>query len=306
MTDLIDDRDGRAGVATDADEVVSTDPSNADASLVPTATRAVRIASVVQIAGAVLLLVLLALEWVRGGRTGLEGNGGGGFGILTLVTAIVVLYAAIQGFRGRRTATRLIGPNQAAIVLAASLFFSNLVFLWVFNTGGAPKWIYVGANAITYAGIIGLFSVRPEVPDALSDPTIRLLGAATVAAGLAVAAAPMLAYTELSSVTFTGYEPGGPRVGILLLLVAAITVFYGLHRVVRGEGMADAGPFVLWPHATMGLGVLATAPALAWLISGLWGNDFDPGIGVYLSVLAGLALFAVGGYEAVRRSIRGV
>ncbi len=86
--------------------------------LVPPVTRSVRIAAGVQIVGAVLLLVLLALEWVRGGRTGLEGNGGGGFGVLTLLTAIVVLYAAIQGLRGQRSVTRIVGPNQAAIVLA--------------------------------------------------------------------------------------------------------------------------------------------------------------------------------------------
>ncbi len=274
--------------------------------LVPPVTRSVRIAAGVQIVGAVLLLVLLALEWVRGGRTGLEGNGGGGFGVLTLLTAIVVLYAAIQGLRGQRSVTRIVGPNQAAIVLAASLFFSNLVFLWVFNTGGAPKWVYVGANAITYAGILGLFSTRADIPDPLPDRMIRALGGATVAAGLAIAAAPFLAYTELSSVTFTGYEPGAPRIGILLLLVGGVTVFYGLHRVIRGQRMADVGPFVLWPHATMGLGVLATAPALAWLISGLWGNDFDPGAGVYASVVAGLALVATGAYEAGRRSVKGV
>lgn len=275
-------------------------------SLVPPLTRSVRIASGVQLVGAGLLLVLLALEWVRGGRTGLEGNGGGGFGVLALITALVVLYAAVQGLRGRRTATRIAGPNQAAIALAASLFFSNLVFLWVFNTGGAPKWVYVGANAITYAGILGLFSTRPDIPAPLADRSIRALGMATAAVGVAIAAAPLLDYTKLSSVTFTGYEPGAPRIGILLLLVGGVTVFYGLHRAVRGQRMTDAGPFVLWPHATMALGVMATAPAAAWMISGLWGSDFDPGIGVYLSVLAGLALLALGGYEAGRRSARGV
>lgn len=280
--------------------------ADAGPSLVPPVTRSVRIAAGVQIAGAVLLLVLLALEWVRGGRTGLEGNGGGGFGILALVTALVVLYAAGQGLRGRRRATRLIGPNQAAIVLAAALFFSNLVFLWVFTTGGAPKWVYVGANAVLYASILGLFSTRPEVPEPLADGTIKALGAATAAVGVVVAAAPMLAYTRLSSVTFTGYEPGAPRIGLLLLIVGGVTVFYGLHRAVRGRAMADLGPFVLWPHATMGLGVLATAPALAWMISGLWGTDFDPGVGVYLSVVAGLALFAIGFHEARQRSAAGV
>lgn len=275
-------------------------------SLVPPVTRSVRIAASVQIVGGVLLLVLLGLEWVRGGRTGLEGNGGGGFGVLTLITALVALYAAVNGLLGRRSETRIVGPNQAVIVLAASLFFANLVFLWVFNTGGAPKWVYVGANAITYASILGLFSTRAEIPPPLADRTVRLLGAATVAAGIVVGLAPLLDYTELSSITFTGYEPGAPRIGVLLLFVAFGTVFYGLHRMIRGTAMADVGPFVLWPHVTMAFGVVATAPAMAWLISGLWGNDFDPGLGVYVSVLAGLALLAIGAYEAIRRSAKGV
>lgn len=281
-------------------------PSTGVASGVPPVTRSVRIAAAVQIAGAVLLLVLLTQEWVRGGRTGLEGNGGGGFGVLALLTALVVLYAAVQGLRGRRSPTRIVGPNQLAIALSFSLFFSNLVFLWVFSTGGAPKWVYVASNAMAYAGILGLFSIRAERPEPLPDRSVRAIGAVTAVLGVVIAALPALPYTRLSSVTFTGYEPGAPRIGVLFLLLGAAIVFYGLHRAVRGAAMADAGPFVLWPHVTMGLGVLAIAPALAWVISGLWGSDFDPGIGAYLNLLAGLALFAVGAAEARQRSAKGI
>ncbi|MGI9597919.1 MAG: hypothetical protein ACR2QK_17270 [Acidimicrobiales bacterium] len=276
------------------------------ADAVPAATRSVRIAASIQIAAAILLLVLLFLEWVRGGRIGLEGNGGGGFGILTLITALVALYAAVQGLRGHRSETRLLGPNQMATALALSLFASNLVFLWVFNTGGAPKWVYIGSNAIVYASVLGLFSSRPDQAPPLADRQIRGLGIATAALGVAIAAAPMVEYTKLSSVTFTGYEPGAPRIGLLFLIVGAVTTFYGVHRAAKGAPMADLGPFVLWPHITMGLGVLATAPAFAWMVSGLWGTDFDPGVGVYLNLLAGLGLFGVGLLEALRRSAIGV
>ncbi len=293
-----------------SDTAIQVDPASgpqaAATGAVPPATRSVRIASIIQIAGATLLLGLLTQEWVRGGRTGLSGNGGGGFGVLALVTSLVVLYAAVQGLRGRRTETAIVGPNQLGTALAVSLFFSNLVFLWVFNTGGAPKWVYVGANAVAYAGIIGMFSVRAEKPAPLADATVRALGLATVVLGLAAAAAPLLEYTKLSSVTFTGYEPGAPRIGLLFLLVGGFTVFYGVHRIVRGAAMADLGPYVLLPHATIGLGVLATAPALAWMISGLWGNDFDPGVGVYVNVVAGFGLLALGLLEAAKRSARGI
>lgn len=273
---------------------------------VPPLTKSVRIASGVQIAGATLLLVLLFLEWVRGGRIGLQGNGGGGFGLLALATAVVVLYAAIQGLRGQRTETRILGPNQVAIALALSLFFSNLVFLWVFTTGGAPKWVYVASNAIVYASILNLFSVTPSRPEQLEDQQVRILGGVTVACGVLIAVAPLLTYTKLSSISFTGYEPGAPRIGLLFLIIGGITVFYGLHRLIGGQKLPDLGPFVLLPHATMGLGILATAPALAWLISGLWGSDFDPGVGVYLSVVAGVLLFVTGLYEANRRAVKGV
>ena len=277
-----------------------------DVRTVPPVTKSVLIASGVQIAGAVLLIVLLFLEWVRGGRIGLQGNGGGGFGILTLVTSLVVMYAAVQGLRGQRSETKLLGPNQLAIALALSLFLSNLVFLWVFTTGGAPKWVYVASNAIVYASILNLFSVSAERPAQLEENQVRLLGGVTVACGLAVAAAPLLTYTRLSSVSFTGYEPGAPRIGLLFLIIGGLTVFYGLHRLLKGTSFCDLGPFVLLPHATMGLGILATAPALAWMISGLWGSDFDPGAGVYVSVLAGLSLFATGLVEARRRAAKGV
>lgn len=273
---------------------------------VPPVTKSVMIASGVQIAGAVLLIVLLFLEWVRGGRIGLQGNGGGGFGVLALVTSLVVLYAAVQGLRGQRSETKLLGPNQLAIALALSLFLSNLVFLWVFSTGGAPKWVYVASNAIVYASILNLFSVSPDRPEQLEDGHVRMIGGLTVLCGLVVAAAPLLTYTRLSSVSFTGYEPGAPRIGLLFLIIGGLTVFYGMHRMLKGRSFGDLGPFVLLPHATMGLGVLATAPALAWMISGLWGSDFDPGVGVYVSVLAGLSLFATGLVEARRRAAKGV
>ncbi len=273
---------------------------------VPPLTKSVQIASTFQILGAGLLLVLLFLEWVRGGRTGLEGNGGGGFGVLALLAAVVVLYAAVQGLRGRRTETKLFGPNQLGIALSFSVFTSNLVFLWVFSTGGAPKWVYVASNVMAYASILGLFSVRSEKPPPLVDGTIRALGAATVALGAVIAAAPLLEYTVLSSISFTGYEPGAPRIGILLLFVGVLTIFYGLHRMLRGASMVDLGPYVLWPHATMGLGVLATGPAFAWVISGLWGGDFDPGIGAFVNLIAGIALIGLGMFEAVKRSARGV
>ena len=277
-----------------------------DVRTVPPVTKSVMIASGVQIAGAALLIILLFLEWVRGGRIGLQGNGGGGFGILALLTSVVVLYAAVQGLRGQRSETKLFGPNQLAIALALSLFLSNLVFLWVFSTGGAPKWVYVASNAIVYASILNLFSVSPDRPDQLEDGQVRIFGGLTVLCGLAVAAAPLLTYTKLSSVSFTGYEPGAPRIGLLFLIIGGLTVFYGTHRLLKGRSFGDLGPFALLPHATMGLGVLATAPAMAWMISGLWGSDFDPGAGVYVSVLAGLSLFATGLVEARRRAAKGV
>ena len=289
-----------------ATEVRAETPVVTETSGVPPLTKSVRIASIIQMCGAGLLIVLLFLEWVRGGRTGLEGNGGGGFGVLALLAALVVLYAAVQGLRGRRVETKLFGPNQLGIALSLSVFTSNLVFLWVFTTGGAPKWVYVASNVMVYSSILGLFSVRSEKPPPLPDQTIRGLGAATAALGLVIGAAPLLEYTKLSSISFTGYEPGAPRIGILLLLIGALTVFYGVHRVIRGSRMTDLGPYALWPHATMGLGVLATGPALAWVISGLWGGDFDPGIGAFVNLIAGVALIGVGIFEAAKRAAKGV
>ena len=57
---------------------------------------------------------------------------------------------------------------------------------------------------------------------------------------------------------------------------------------------------------TTGLGVLATAPAFAWAVSGLWGNNFGAGIGAFVSLLLGVALLAVGLAESSQRHAPGV
>lgn len=272
----------------------------------PDVSKPLRISSIVRIVTAVLLLLLLTQEWVQGGNTGLEGGGGGGFGILTLITAVVVLYASVQALRGRRAETRIFGPNQLAIALTVTLFFANMVFLWVFRTGGAPKWVYVAGNVALYAGIVGLFAVNPTKAEPVDDRSARAYGIAMTVVGVLIAAAPTLGYTDLGSRTLTGFEPGAPRIGIALLLFGAIVVFIGLHRVGGGVGFADLGPYVLLPHVTMQLGIVATGIPAAWMISGLWGNDFDPGIGVYASVLLGVALILVGAHEAKRRNAPGI
>ena len=267
--------------------------------------KSVMIASGIQMLGAMSLIGLLFFEWVQGGNTGLDGSGGGGFGVLALLTAVVTLVAATRGLRGRSAERPILGANQLAIILAIALFFSNLVFLWVFRTGGAPKWVYVVGNLLVYSGVVGLFAAQAEQPEPLDDSKVRIVGAAMVGLGIAIALAPALEYTKLGSRTLTGYEPGAPRIGVLLLLLGGITVFIGMKRAVGGASYADIGPYVLWPHVTIGLGIISAAPALAWMISGLWGNDFDPGIGVYLSIILGGALSAVGWFEASKRGASG-
>lgn len=269
-------------------------------------TKPVLITTVLRIVASAVIVLLLFLEWVRGGNIGLAGNGGGGFGVLALITVIVTLVAAAQTLSGRRADRPLIGVNQLATMLAIALFFSNLVFLWVFRTGGAPKWIYVAANLLIYVSVVGLFASKPTQPAPLDDTQVRGIGVATVVLGVAIALAPALPYTELGSRTLTGYQPGAPRIGVLLLLVGGAAVYIGAHRIVRGAAHADLGPYVLWPHVNIGLGVIATAPAFAWLVSGLWGNDFNPGVGVYVSLVFGIALIALGFFEGAKRGARGI
>ncbi len=133
-----------------------------------------------------------------------------------------------------------------------------------------------------------------------------MFGIAITVLGLLIALAPALEYTKLSSRTFTGYEPGAPRIGVLLLLVGGITMLFGIQRMMRDVSWGDIGPYVLAPHSTIGLGVLALGAPMAWTISGLWGSDFDPGIGSYLSVLLAILLIAVGVVEARARGARGI
>lgn len=287
------------------DVVTPADSLTSPAAAVSGVSKMIVIASGIQLVGATALVVLLFLEWVRGGNTGLDGGGGGGFGILTLLTAGVTLFAATSALRGRSTERPILGVNQLAMILAFALFFANLVFLWVFRTGGAPKWVYVVGNLLIYSGVVGLFASKPDQPAPLDDSRVRSIGAVMVALGLAIAVAPALEYTKLGSRTLTGYQPGAPRIGVLLLILGGITVFIGMKRVVGGASYSDIGPYVLWPHVTIGLGVIATAPAFAWMISGLWGNDFDPGFGVYVSIVLGVALSALGLFEASKRNARG-
>ncbi len=272
----------------------------------PIGEKAVKISGGIRIASGVLLLVLLGLEWVKGGGTGLEGSGGAGFGVLTLITAVVTIVAAAQMMRGKRRETKLLGLSQLSFMLSLALFFTNLVFLWVYRTGGAPKWVYVGSNVMIYASVVGVFAATEAKPAGLGPAAIRKLGFATIAAGLLITLAPLLEYSKLSSGDFTGYEPGGPRVGLLSLVIGGIAVMLGLVRAVDTTGATEGGRYTTWPHIIMGLGIAAIAPAFAWLVTGLWSSGFDPGVGVYASLAAGVGLFAVGVVEGRQRNVPGI
>lgn len=288
-------------MATDLDTPVS-DSSVSDSAPF---SKPVLVASAIQSAASGLLIALLFLEWVKGGHIGLAGNGGAGFGLLTLAAAVAGIVAVVSRLT-HRSSWRLLGPSQLAFMLAIATFFTNLLFLWVFRTGGAPKWVYIAANLLIYSGVVGLFSDRPGMARPLESAQIRVIGVATAVLGVCIAAAPMLGYTKLGGRTLTGYEPGAPRVGVLLLLVGGVTIYCGIRRARSTVTLADIGTYVLWSHVTTGLGVLATAPAFAWVVSGLWGNNFSAGIGAFVSLVLGFALIALGLYESSRRGAPGI
>lgn len=272
------------------------------------------------LAFAVLYFVFVTFgSWAKRGdpdKGAFSADGGSGFGIIAVVLGALLVMLAIMRIMGRTTVLPGLGVEQLTIALGTAATIIPIAFVvgWlaVFETGTgwAIAAAYFPASFIPQIGLLTLSATTPGTSEDLPASNRRLYSIIAMLGGLGVALFPFLEYLgdgTLSLSAFDGassneFGVSGPRLGYILLIVGAV-VFVAAAMRLRPQGLAEPGPNLLHSHALFGLGLVAFLVPLATLISIVRVEArLDTGIGVWLSLLAGLVLLGVAVVENRQRN----
>ena len=82
-------------------------------------------------------------------------------------------------------------------------------------------------------------------------------------------------------------------------------VFVAAIMRLRPQGLTEPGPNLLLSHALFGMGTVAFILPLSTLITVFQTDGLDPGIGLWLGLIAGLVLLALAVAENRQRNSAG-
>lgn len=267
------------------------------------------------------LLFVLFGEWTkRDGETFgfASGDGGAGFGIIAFVIGLALVALAVLRFMGRTKVLPGIGVEQLTVILGLAAWMNVLAFvvgwlkLFPAGTGWGVVAAYFPASIIPQLGLLTLSAAEPdETVAAIDDGRRRMFSIGAAAAAAGVALFPFLSWVSVDGSGLTALEPGSeegpsaPRFGYILL-IAGIIVFVAALMRLRKQGLAEPGPNALLSHALMAAGMIAVViPISAFISIGQAPGDLGSGIGLWLGLLAGLVLVAIGAVETNVRGARG-
>ncbi len=247
-------------------------------------------------------------KWAKRGdpdEGAFSADGGTGFGIIAIVLGVALLVLAIMRIAGRSKVLPGLGVEQLTVILGVAAWMNILAFVvgWLATfeagTGWGPVVAYFPASLIPQLGLITLAATEPGKVKALSAGTRRTFSIVALVAGVGVALFPFLAYVSAGSISLTALEgktgdaASGPRLGYILLIFGVVTAVAALMRM-RPKGLAEPGPNALVGHAVLTVGLVVFLIPLATLISIVRHSaNVSAGIGVWLGLLAGLALLVV-------------
>ena len=224
-----------------------------------------KILSAVRVGFAVLFLwLVLAGNWVnlKNESFGVfDSHGGAGFGIVAVVLGalmplISLTLAAEKEFTIKPLA---MGGNQILLAMGFASFTTILSFLIIVHSGSfrdlgqirGAGWGAAGSGLVAYflpqavmAGF-GLLGASSSTPTNQSDK--QKIGFVVLVSGALIAIAPLLQWFKTEEGAWTGYEPGAPRMGFLLLAFGAVMGLVGFMRL-RSKGLAEPGGRLSHPH----------------------------------------------------------
>lgn len=233
-------------------------------------------------------------------------DGGTGFGIIAVVLGVGFLAFAIMRIMGRTKVLPGLGVEQLTVIFGLAAWMNILAFIvgWLATFEAGTGWgvvvAYFAASLIPQLGAITLSTSEPaEGIDDLDAGKRRTFSLVAFLAGVGVALFPFLAYLTAGNVSLsalegkTGDNLSGPRFGYILLIFGVVIAVAALMRM-RPRGLSEPGPNALLGHALLAVGLVAFLVPLAALISIVRHSaDIGAGIGIWLGLLAGLALMTI-------------
>ena len=279
-----------------------------------------KILSAVRVGFAVLFLwLVLAGNWVnlKNESFGVfDSQGGAGFGIVAVVLgALMVLISLTLAAEKEFTIKPLaMGGNQILLAMGFASFTTILSFLIIVHSGSFRElgqirgagWGAAGAGLVAYflpqaviAGF-GLLGASSSTPTNQSDK--QKIGFVVLVSGALIAIAPLLQWFKTEEGAWTGYEPGAPRMGFLLLAFGAVMGLVGFMRL-RSKGLAEPGGRLSHPHLQTIVSLSVISPLIGWLITAAQRDDMSVGVGVWIGLLAGMMLLGISVFELTKREV---
>ncbi len=257
---------------------------------------------------ALYLWFVLFGKWAKRGdpdESAFSADGGAGFGIIAVVLGVMLVGLALMRIAGKSKVLPGLGVEQLTIALglAATLNVIGYIVGWlaVFptGTGWGVAAAYLPASMIPQIGLLTLSGTEPGTGiRPLEAGQRRVYSAIAIVAAAGVALFPFLTWLKSGSVTLAAFDgrsgnpTSGPRLAYILLILGVIVFVAGMMRL-RPRGLAEPGPNLLLSHALFAAALSALLLPLATLISVFMKDGLDPGIGLWLGLVAGLVLVVV-------------
>ena len=279
-----------------------------------------KIVSVVRVVFAILFLwLVLAGNWVnlKNESFGVfDSQGGAGFGIVAAVLGVLMLLVSLTLAAEKEFTIKPIamGGNQILLSMGFASLTTVLAFLIIVHSGSfralgevrGAGWGAAGAGLVAYflpqvviAGF-GFLGVSSSTP--LDEADRQKIGFAVFVSGALIAAAPLFEWFKTEEGAWTGYEPGAPRMGFLLLALGGTMALVGFMRL-RPKGLVEPGGRLSHPHLQTVVSMSVISSLIGWLITGFQRDDMSTGIGVWIGLIAGILLLGVSVFELTKREV---
>ena len=266
--------------------------------------------------GVHLFLAVLYLAFVVFGKWAKRGDpdegvfsvdGGSGYGIVAVVLGIAILALALMRLGGRTRVLPGLGVEQLTVILGIAAWMNLVAFFvgWLATFPAGTGWgvvaAYFPASIIPQLGLLTLSAAEPDDNvqpiEAGSRRTFSLVAAL---AGAGVALFPFMAWLTAGDIALSamdgsaGNPRSGPRFGFILLIFG-VAVLVGALMRLRSRGLAEPGPNALLGHVLIAAGLVAVLiPIATWISIVRFPADLGAGLGLWLGLLAGVAMVAVG------------
>ena len=268
---------------------------------------------------AIFLWLVLAGNWVNLKKESFgvfDSQGGAGFGIVVVVLGVLMLLVSLTLAAEKEFTIKplAMGGNQILLALGFASFTTILSFLVIAHSGSfralgqirGAGWGAAGAGLVAYflpqavmAGF-GLLGASSSTPVNQSDR--QKIGFVVLVSGALIAIAPLFEWFKTEEGTWTGYEPGAPRMGFLLLAFGGVMALTGFMRL-RPKGLAEPGGRLAHPHLQTIVSLCVMSPLIGWLITGTQREDMSVGFGVWIGLIAGILLLGISIFEVTKREV---